>query len=78
MSGQDQQYTPSEARVRLDYQDCYPRLPAETTRAEFDRFIAQVRRDAAAKALYEVATDLDNYDDYLTVWNRANQIEETR
>ena len=51
--------------------------PVEELEAEFDRFLARVRRDAAANALYEVATDIDNYDDYLMVHNRAKRIEET-
>ena len=43
----------------------------------WDEWIARVRRDAVREALYEVATDIDNYDDYVMVHNRAKRIEET-
>ena len=43
----------------------------------WDEWIARVRRDAAREALYEVATNIDNYDDYVMVHNRAKRIEET-
>ena len=75
----DDQYVPSEKAVRRAYTHYYD--PAAIRRSdveqEFDRFLARVRRDAAANALYEVATDIDNYDDYVMVHNRAKRIEET-
>ena len=75
-----EQYTPDEETVREQYSREQP--PHIGTvgekRAEFDRFLARVRRDAAANALYEVATDIDNYDDYVMVHNRAKRIEENR
>ena len=72
----DDQYVPSWGEVRSAYVSRY--LTDQLRQgAEFDRFLARVRRDAAANALYEVATDIDNYDDYLMVHNRAKRIEET-
>ena len=78
----DDQYVPSWGEVRSAYVSRYLTDQLNLTDrlrhgAEFDRFLARVRRDAAANALYEVATDIDNYDDYLMVHNRAKRIEET-
>lgn len=82
----EQPYTPDVEQIEADWKayvttadpdNYYDAITEEEAQARWDRFIAQVRRDAAAKALYEVATDLDNYDDYLTVHTRAKQIEET-
>ena len=84
----DDQYAPSEDDVRIAYVDEWVAQSDFLTRhqereaerageAAWDRFLARVRRDAAANALYEVATDIDNYDDYLMVHNRAKRIEET-
>ena len=79
------EYTPSDDDVRARASMAPPGHSIESVRgrqrAEFDRWLrahdARVRRDAAANALYEVATDIDNYDDYLMVHNRAKRIEET-
>ena len=78
----DDQYVPSWGEVRSAYVSRYLTDQLNLTDrlrqgAEFDRFLARVRRDAAANALYEVAIDIDNYDDYLMVHNRAKRIEET-
>ena len=75
----DDQYVPSEKAVRRAYTHYYDPaiIRRSDTEQEFDRFLARVRRDAAANALYEVATDIDNYDDYVMVHNRAKRIEET-
>ena len=51
--------------------------PLDISPERFEAWLARVRRDAAANALYEVATDIDNYDDYVMVHNRAKRIEET-
>ena len=86
MTTNDEQYVPSEALLRTAWSDycqsmdacnAWVRPDGIDTRAEFDRFLARVRRDAAANALYEVATNIDNYDDYVMVHNRAKRIEET-
>ena len=75
----DDQYVPSEKAVRRAYTHYYDpaTIRCPDVEQEFDRFLARVRRDAAANALYEVATDIDNYDDYVMVHNRAKRIEET-
>ena len=80
----DEQYVPSEDLVIEAWkrysgaQDAkYARLSDGDAGDEARRFLARVRRDAAANALYEVATDIDNYDDYLMVHSRAKRIEET-
>ena len=80
----DDQYVPSEDLVIEAWkrysgaQDArYARLSDGDAGDEARRFLARVRRDAAANALYEVATDIDNYDDYVMVHNRAKRIEET-
>ena len=56
------EYVPSEARVRTAY--CYYADPAQihhpdTLNAQFDRFLARVRRDAAREALDGLADDFD-------------------
>ena len=71
-----EQYVPDEGQVRAWCREGtgdYPDVMDEW----LDRFLARVRRDAAREALYEVATIIDNYDDYVMVHNRAKRIEET-
>lgn len=86
MTTTDEQYVPSEAEMMIawhryataeDAKHARLRDDGESTTKEFVRYMARVRRDAAANALYEVATDIDNYDDYVMVHNRAKRIEET-
>ena len=49
------EYTPTEARVRGGYASSpMAASPREVAEAEFDRFIAQVRREAKVEALREV------------------------
>ena len=79
----DEQYVPSDEDMRWHY--AVKRMDDGATRThaeqEYTRWLAahdaRVRRDAAANALYEVATNIDNYDDYVMVHNRAKRIEET-
>ena len=87
MTTNDEQYVPSEGAVKLAWAERRLFLdsmgeggpsPDAVYNAKIDRFLARVRRDAAANALYEVATDIDNYADYLMVHNRARRIEENR
>ena len=74
----DEQYVPDEQDLEVAWIESEASADdINVASAEFDRFLARVRRDAAANALYEVATDIDNYDDYVMVHNRAKRIEET-
>ena len=73
----DDQYVPTEDEMRHAYWLTRMLDHHAAVDAAFDRFLARVRRDAAANALYEVATNIDNYDDYVMVHNRAKRIEET-
>ena len=73
----DEQYVPSEDEMRHAYWLTRMLDHHAAVDAAFDRFLARVRRDAAANALYEVATNIDNYDDYVMVHSRAKRIEET-
>ena len=78
----DQPYTLHTDQVRGRYSDGATYQGVEVAYMDehldaFDAWLARVRRDAAANALYEVATDINNYDDYLMVHNRAKRIEET-
>ena len=81
----DEQYVPNAEEVREEYvygtqevdMDGNVIVSFDEACARWDRFLARVRRDAAANALYEVATNIDNYDDYVMVHNRAKRIEET-
>ena len=52
-------YTPSEATVRHSYVVIEARSDLPEARAEFDRFIAKVKRDAAREALDGLAEHID-------------------
>ena len=67
MTTNDEQYVPSEALLRTAWSDycqsmdacnAWVRPDGIDTRAEFDRFLARVRRDAAREALDGLAIDL--------------------
>ena len=77
MTTNDDQYVPSEDEMRHAYWLTRMLDHHAAVDAAFDRFLARVRRDAAREALYEAATIIDNYDDYVMVHNRAKRIEET-
>lgn len=67
----DQPYTPSDEQVRFAYADrrlfedyiggCEP-SPDAVYNAEFDRFLARVRRNAQAEALREAAIGIEKSD----------------
>ena len=52
-----EQYTPTteEVRARHSVSTTYPRFQSPTLRADFDRWLAQVRAEAGAKALRDAA-----------------------
>ena len=66
MTTNDEQYVPSEALLRTAWSDycqsmdacnAWVRPDGIDTRAEFDRFLARVRRDAAREALDGLIAD---------------------
>ena len=68
MTTNDEQYVPSEALLRTAWSDycqsmdacnAWVRPDGIDTRAEFDRYLARVRRDAAREAMEGLASDFD-------------------
>ena len=55
-------YTPSEPTVRHSYVVIEARSDLPEARAEFDRFIAKVKRDAAREALDGLADEVTHVD----------------
>ena len=58
MTTNDEQYVPTEGQVREQYVGDHRAAYAPEFAAEFDRFLARVRRDAAREVLNGLARDL--------------------
>ena len=69
------EYTPDEDEMRDIYGDRYAYMRKEAT-AEFDRFLARVRRDAAREALDGLAEQYE-HDAYIRAYRDRNYPEET-
>ena len=79
----DDQYVPSEALLRTAWSDYCQSMDACNawvrpddidTRAEFDRFLARVRRDAAREALDGLAEQYE-HDAYIRAYRDRNYPE---
>ena len=86
MTTNDDQYVPSEALLRTAWSDycqsmdacnAWVRPDGIDTRAEFDRFLARVRRDAEAAVLREAAGYMNDDQDAQYLVDCARDIEES-